>query len=74
MNEKHLTGNEWVERVNELRQMVRDLDTAPTCADDFDYYLTSPDFFATDDFDDADKAVLLRELRRMYPLELADGE
>lgn len=69
MNEKHLTDNLWTERVGELRQMVSDLPEAPTCDEDVEYYLNEPEFFGGPEFDEADKTVLRREMRRQYPIE-----
>jgi predicted transcriptional regulator len=69
--EKNLTDNAWVERVNELRQIVSDLNDieAPSTMSDIDYMLTSPDIFGSPDFDKADRVVLERELKRHYCIE-----
>ncbi len=68
-NEKHLTDNAWVNRVNELRQAVSDLGQPPTSHGDIEFYLSSPDFFGTEDFDNADRTVLRREMERQYNIE-----
>lgn len=65
---KNLTDSAWVARVGELRQMVNDLNDAPANEAEIDYYLTSPDFFGNDDFDDADHTVLRREMQRQYKI------
>jgi hypothetical protein len=36
----NLTDNEWVKRVNEIRQMVSDVDTAPITAEDVEFYIS----------------------------------
>lgn len=71
MTEKHLTDNAWVDRVNELRQIVMDLNDveAPSTMSDINYMLTSPDAFSNPDFDIADRVVLERELKRYYCIE-----
>lgn len=62
------THNAWVERVEELRQMVSDLNDAPTVNADVEYLLDSPDFFGGADFDDDDRTVLRREMQRQYSI------
>jgi hypothetical protein len=62
------TDNAWTRRVNELRQMVSDLPDDPTSEADVHYYISSPDFFNTSDFDDDDKDFLFAEMRRQYNL------
>lgn len=64
--EKNLTDNAWVNRVNQLRQMVSDLPEAPTTIPDIHYYISSPDFFNSSDFDNADKDFLMAEMHRQY--------
>lgn len=66
MEPRNLTDNAWVERVDQLRQMVSDLADAPATEEDVQYYLTSPDFFGTSDFNEDDARFLEQEMIRQY--------
>lgn len=65
METRNLTDNAWVQRVNELSQMVEDMNPAPTSQDDVNWWLTD----GWSDLDDDDVTVLRREIKRKYEIE-----
>lgn len=65
MNTTNLTDNAWVERVNQLRQMVADVPEAPKESADVEWYIES--FNTEDDNLSADDIKFLhKEFERQY--------
>jgi len=60
-NDSGLTGNAWTERVEEIRQMVSDVQDAPTTAEDVEFYIEQFDL----EFDD-ERECARREFARQY--------
>lgn len=57
----NLTDNAWVERVNEIRQMVSDVDTVPVTDDDVEFYIKA---FMLETYDEVEFA--RKEFERQY--------
>lgn len=62
-NDSGLTGNAWTERVEEIRQMVSDVQVAPTTARDVEFYIEQ---FGLE-FDD-EREFARREFARQYDI------
>lgn len=59
---RNLTDNAWIERVGQLRQMVDDMNPAPTTPEEIEWWLTE----GWQDLDADDVTVLRREIERKY--------
>lgn len=63
----NLTDNAWVERVNEIRQMVSDVDAVPVTEDDVKFYISQ---FGLETWEEVEFAT--KEFERQYGPMLTD--